>query len=79
MLDERRVKEAENNVKNYLEEGLLTKKVFDKNIFNIFKNNASESLQIANFLYNSRKSSLWVITIAYYSMFYLANAFQIKL
>jgi len=47
-------------------------KVIEKN--GILKNNAQESLTVANFLYKNKKSSLWIIVTSYYSMFYLANA-----
>ena len=79
MLSERRIKEAEVNVKSYLSEGLLTKSKFNKNVFNILRNNAQESLSVANFLNKNKKSSLWIIVTSYYSMFYLANALIYKL
>jgi len=74
MLSEKRIKEAEANVKSYLNDGLLTRTEFIPGIFNILKNNARQSLSVANFLYKNNKSSLWVIVTSYYSMFYLANA-----
>jgi len=79
MLNEKRIKEAETNVRSYLNEGLLTKTEFIPNVFNILKNNAQESLNVANFLYKNKKSSLWIIVTSYYSMFYLANALLYKL
>ena len=79
MLSEKRIKEAEMNVKSYLSEGLLTKTEFLPNVFRILKNNADESLGVANFLYKNERSGLWIITTSYYSMFYLANAFLYKL
>lgn len=79
MLNEKRIKEAEMNVKTYLKEGLLKKSEFDLKIFNILRNNALESLSIANFLHKNKKSSLWIIVTSYYSMFYLANALLYKL
>lgn len=78
MLSEKKVREAEKNVKNYLEEGLLKKTQYNPNIFYILNKNAEESLRTANFLYNNNKSNLWIITISYYSMFYLANALLYK-
>ena len=79
MLSEKRIKEAEANVKSYLNEGLLTKTEFIPKVFNILKNNSQESLNVANFLYKNKKSSLWIIVTSYYSMFYLANALLYKL
>ena len=79
MLSEKRIKEAESNVKSYLEEGLLRKTEFNSQIFNILRKNAQESLTVANFLNENKKSSLWVIVTSYYSMFYLANALLYKL
>jgi len=57
-LSEKRVKEAEKNVKSYLEGGLLRKSEFNPNIFSILKKNAQESLNVANFLDKNKKSSL---------------------
>jgi uncharacterized protein (UPF0332 family) len=74
MLDERRVKEAEGNVKGYLEEGLLKKERFEQIVFRVLTNNAKESLDIASFIAKSGKSDLWVIVTSYYSMYYIANA-----
>ena len=79
MLDDKRIKECELNVKSYLSEGLLKKSEFDENIFNILKNNAFESLEVAIFLNKNKKSSLWIIVVSYYSMFYIANALLYKL
>ena len=79
MLNEKRIKEAELNVRSYLNEGLLVKTELIPNVFNILKKNAQESLNVANFLYKNKKSSLWVIVTSYYSMFYLANALIYKL
>ena len=42
MIDEKRIKEAENNLKNYLDEGLL-KKTKDKVALPIFIKNANDS------------------------------------
>ena len=75
MLDEKRIKEAENNVKRYLEEGLLKKVIkYDINLINIFRKNSEESLKVADFSYKNNLSWLWVIVCSYYSMFYVANA-----
>ena len=79
MLNEKRIKEAENNVRLYLEEGLLTKKQFEKIVFSILHKNAKESLEVANFLTNKGKSDLWIIIASYYSMYYMANAVLYKL
>lgn len=58
MLSEKRIKEAETNVKNYLKEGMVKKTDFNSKIFDILRNNAKESLSVANFLYQNNKSSL---------------------
>ncbi len=79
MLNERRIKEAESNVKTYLEDDLLKKIEFNLKIYQILKRNAQESLSVANFLYKHNKSSLWIIVTSYYSMFYLANALLYKM
>lgn len=74
MLDEKRIKEAESNVKSYLAEGLLKKTKVEKKVINILLNNAKESLQIAEEINSKGISDLWVIVCSYYSMFYYANA-----
>ncbi|MBL7170266.1 MAG: hypothetical protein ISS48_04560 [Candidatus Aenigmarchaeota archaeon] len=75
MLDSKRVKEAEGNVRNYLSEGLLKKvEKVDKNILNTYKKNCEESLETANFLDKNNRPPLWIIVCSYYSMYYMANA-----
>ena len=73
MLNEKRIKEAQSNVKSYLSEGLLDKQQFQQDIFKILLNNANESLDTADFLFKNNKSRLWVIVCSYYSMFYSHN------
>ena len=79
MLNEKRIKEAEVNVKSYLSEGLMKKEQFNSLVYNILINNSNESIETAAFLANNKKSSLWIIVSAYYSMFYMANAVIYKL
>lgn len=79
MLSERRVKEAERNVREYLKEGLLKKQRFEEIIFRVLRKNARESLELANFITNEGKSDLWIIVISYYSMYYIANAVLYKI
>src|SRR3972149_4091005 len=80
MLDKKRIKEAENNVKRYLEEGLLKKiKEHNDDIFNTFKKNSEESLKVADLLSNNSLSWLWAVVCSYYSMFYIVNAVIYKM
>jgi len=76
-MDEKRIKEAQTNVKNYLEEGLLRKDKFKSIVYKTFLNNAKESLMISNYIKD--KSNLWTIVASYYSMYYMANAVLYKL
>jgi uncharacterized protein (UPF0332 family) len=80
MLNKERIEEAEKNIRNYFDEGLLKKidKV-DENIFNVFRRNAEDSLKIADFLHKNNMSSLWTIVCSYYSMYYMANAVLYKM
>lgn len=78
MLTDKRIKEAKDNVSAYLSDGLITKAVFDKQIFNILEKNANESLSVAEILYNGKHSWLWVIVTSYYAMHYIANAVLYK-
>ncbi|MEK6951692.1 MAG: hypothetical protein AABX29_01630 [Nanoarchaeota archaeon] len=79
MLSEKRIKEAEVNIKSYLTDGLIKKEQFNSLIFDILVNNSKDSMETATFLSNNRKSDLWIIVISYYSMFYIANAVLYKL
>ena len=79
MLSNERIKEAENNVKSYLSEGLLKRETFTRIVFNTYLRNHRESLIIARKLFNEKLSPLWVVVISYYSMFYIANAILYQL
>ena len=75
MLNDKRVKEAESNVKRYLEEGLLWKsKAFKNEIMETYQRNYRESLDVAQKIFDQDLSNLWVIVISYYTMYYIANA-----
>ncbi|GFO96079.1 uncharacterized protein ig2599ANME_0265 [groundwater metagenome] len=75
MFDEKRIKEAETNVRSYFNEGLI-KKVdkIDENILHILRKNSQESLRISDLLSKGDYSTLWVIVCSYYAMYYIANA-----
>lgn len=77
MINEKRIKEAEANVKNYLEDGFL-KKVKEALALPIFVRNAKESLKAAKIM-NDNNIFLWTIVSSYYSMFYISNAVLLKL
>ncbi len=79
MLDDERIKEAERNIRDYLEHDLIKKHLFQENILTILKNNAHDSIDIAEFLAENKKSDLWIIVTSYYSMFYIANAVLFKI
>lgn len=79
MLDENRIKEAEKNVRDYLESEMIKKHLFKEEILKVLLNNAHDSIEIAEFLGKNRKSDLWIIVTSYYSMFYMANAVLFKL
>jgi uncharacterized protein (UPF0332 family) len=79
-MDEKRIKQAEDNFRNYLQEGKI-KKVpkITPLIYEIYLRNARESLNVANQLFQSKTSSLWVVVTSYYSMFYIACAYLYKI
>jgi len=79
MLNEKRIKEAESNFKRYLEEGLIRKEKFRKEVFETYLKNYKESITLLDFIDKNKISFLWEIVVAYYSMFYIANAFLYKL
>jgi len=87
MLDEKRLKEVENRVKNYISEGIIKSKQPKKHV-DFFLTNAKDSLRTARCIYDMStnqdfqrytgyeglKGFLWVINASYYSMFYMAQA-----
>ena len=79
MLNEKRIHEAENNVKLYLSDGLLRKITGNESLIKLFMKNAKESLGVADKIYNDEMSDLWTIVCSYYSMYYLSNAILLKL
>ena len=80
MLDEKRIKEAQKNVKSYQDDGLLWKIGSPrKEILDTYKRNYKESFEVAKKLFDDNISNLWVIVCSYYSMFYIANAVLYKL
>jgi len=78
MLDKKRIKEAEDNVRSYLEEGLLKKTTMNQQVMNILLGNAKESLRVAEEVHKNNLSELWTIVCSYYTMYYYANAVLLK-
>lgn len=82
MLDEKRIKEAESNVRQYLQENLL-KKQTNETAKVMYIENADISLETAKKLLALESKdyhpNLWVIVTSYYSMYYIANAVLLKL
>ena len=75
MLDEKRIKEAQDNINIYQQEGLLFKiKSQNKDILGTYRSNYKESFAVAKKLFSDETSNLWVIVCSYYSMFYITNA-----
>ena len=77
-MDEKRVKIAESNFKNYLREGLIRKELFQEVVYQTYLKNATESLNVAGEIFKDKISSLWVVVSSYYSMFYIASAYLHK-
>lgn len=79
-MDEKRIKQAEDNFRIYLREGKI-KKVLEPSVlvYETYLRNARESLKVANLLFQNKTSSLWVVVSSYYSMFYMACAYLYKL
>lgn len=79
-MDEKRIKVAENNFKNYLNERKIRKVgQFDNLVYSTYIRNSRESLDIATLLFENKLSSLGVVVTSYYSMFYIACAYLYKL
>ncbi len=81
MLDEKRIKEAESNVRQYLAEGLL-KKQENETAKQMYIENSNLSLETAQKLFSleteTYKPYLWVIVSSYYAMYYIANSVLIN-
>ena len=82
MLSEKRINEAELNVKQYLREGLL-KKQENETAKQMYLENCELSLLTAQKLLDMEsggyKPHLWIIVSSYYSMYYIANAVLLDL
>ena len=82
MLDEKRIKEAESNVRRYLQDNLL-KKQMNETAKVMYIENAELSLETARKLLALESKDylpyLWIIVTSYYSMYYIANAVLLKL
>ena len=82
MLDEKKIKEAESNIRNYLEERLL-KKQKNETAKEMYIENSDLSLETAKKLLalesSTYKPYLWVIVVSYYAMYYIANAVLLEL
>ena len=82
MLAEKRIKEAESNVRQYLQDDLL-KKQTNETAKAMYIENADISLETAKRLLALESIDyhpyLWVIVPSYYSMYYIANAVLLKL
>jgi uncharacterized protein (UPF0332 family) len=77
-MDEKRIKLAEDNFRNYLNQGLIKKAPFQDIIYQTYVNNSLESLKVAEEIFTNKTSSLWVVVSSYYSMFYIASAYIYK-
>ncbi|MBS3121279.1 hypothetical protein J4434_00160 [Candidatus Woesearchaeota archaeon] len=82
MLDQKRIKEAESNVRQYLQDSLL-KKQTNETAKAMYIVNADISLETAKKLLALESKEyhpfLWVIVASYYSMYYIANAVLLNL
>jgi uncharacterized protein (UPF0332 family) len=86
MIDEKKLKEAENRVKRFIQEGIIKKEKPEH--IDFFIKNADNSIDSAKALFelstNTEKQKsfgftafnglLWVVNASYYSMFYMARA-----
>lgn len=82
MLSDKRIKEAESNVKKYLAEGLL-KKQMNETAREMYIENSDLSLETAQKLLSLENQTyhpyLWIIVSSYYAMYYIANAVLLKI
>ena len=77
MLSDTRIREAESNVRTYLEDGLLARRS-NRAAQEMYLHNSDVSLATAHKVLSlegpTYKPYLWVIVPAYYAMYYIANA-----
>lgn len=82
MLNEKQIKEAESNVRQYLQDSML-KKQTNSTAQEMYVENCDVSLQTAQKLIllenEDYKPHLWIIVSSYYSMYYISNAVLLKL
>lgn len=82
MLNEKRTREAESNLKQYLAEGLI-KKQSNETAKQMYIENCDLSLETAKNLMaletKEYKPYLWVIVSSYYAMYYIANAVLLEI
>lgn len=82
MLSDKRIKEAESNVRRYINEALL-KKEKNEAAKLMYIENSDLSLETAEKLLSleteTYKPYLWVIVSSYYSMYYIANAVLLEI
>ena len=79
MMDKERIKEAQKNFTQYLQDRLIKKEKNDT-AKAMYTKNADLSLNLAEECMNSNlKPYIWVVVISYYSMFYIANAVLLEL
>lgn len=74
MIDKPRIEQAQKNVRQYVEDGLL-KKEKQELAKQRYIENSQQSLNLANsLLTHPSKPYSWIIVISYYAMFYISNA-----
>lgn len=88
VLDNKKIEEIKKIVPRLINEGIICKKEDYKKLIDFFRENAEDSLDSAQLLYNVSTDSklqdatgfpnlrgfLWVINASYYSMFYMASS-----
>ena len=68
-MDNKRIKQAENNFTNYLKDNKIKEiDKFNELIYNTYLRNARESLNSATQLFQNKTSQLWVVVTSYYSI-----------
>lgn len=82
MFSDKKIREAESNVRKYLADGLL-KKQKNETAKEMYIKNSDLSLETAQKLLllesTTYKPYLWVIVSSYYSMYYIANAVLLEI
>jgi uncharacterized protein (UPF0332 family) len=72
-MDNSRVQQAEQYIRECKADNRVRKQPVEHIVSTTYKNNQEESLRLAQIIYETKGSVLWIVVTSYYAMFYAAN------